>query len=256
MDEKEALLSDARKVIIEDERLKVLYKAGKISEETYDVKHGEINARLAEIREQIAKIERKKKELKKPASVVKFNTSFLKRQNSASKMSDADEPLSDMGMVSVLSAAGIILGLFAFPSAVYSSIPPLPEPYLLPPDSELYIYLSVLLSQVFGGGVLLWLMAVIARVKDANQSKAILCTAQGVIISSAALSAAAYFSSGAGYVPLLEKIAYAAGILAYFLAIRSVLSAGRLTAALLALGAYAANYALAIAVMLSIIIFL
>lgn len=257
MDEKEKLLSDAKKTIIEDERLKLLLKGGRISEETYDLKHGEINIRLADIKEQIARIERRKKELSKPASVVKFNTSYLKRR-AAERRDDAgaEEPLNNVGMVAVLSCAAIIIGLLAFPKGVYSSLPDLPEPYAMPPSSEFYIYIAALCSQIVIGGLFLWIMSRITKVKGTDMYRTRTCTAQGALVSSAALSIAWYISSSAGYVPALRPLAYGAGFASYFYAIKSALDTNNLTAGFLSLSTYAANYALALGAMVSIIILL
>jgi hypothetical protein len=178
MEGKDKLLSTARKIIIEDEKLKVMLREGKISQITYDDKHGEVNLRLSEIREQMADLERKKNRLSVPASVEKFNNSFFfKRSLGGNKenLIQRGDALSNVGMLAVLSTALILIGLMAFPPEVYSSLPALPEPYKMQESSEFYGYVAALFTQIFAGGFFLWLMARFVKVKNVSQDQARIC---------------------------------------------------------------------------------
>jgi hypothetical protein len=258
MDEKEKLLSDAREVIIEDEKLKVLLKEGRISEETYDYKHGEINMRLAEIKEQIANINRKKNQLSAPASVEKFNNSFVRRQFARKKENAQgdDEALSNAGMAAVVFGAALIIGLLVFPDAVYSTLPNLPEPYVLPESSRLFCFLAVLAAQTLIGGLFLWLSGKAIKLKGIDYNKAVTCACFGAVITSGILSIIGFLSSDGKYTELLQFLGYAAGIFSYYWALKSALRANRRTMAILSVALYAINYALALAAAISIIILL
>jgi hypothetical protein len=254
MEEKERLLSAAREIMVGEEKLKLLFKEGKISRDTFDDEHKKINARLAQIKEQIAALDRKKNELSAPASVEKFNSSFVRRQLAGKKNNDSEnESLSNAGMVAVLSSVAIFLLLLGAPSIVYSSLPALPEPYSMPESSGFYVYLAVLAAQIFAGGLFLWFVAKYAKVKSISHYEARLCSASGALITSGALSVAGYITSVAGQVPALQALSYAAGLISYYYAIQSASKVGNLTAAFLAAALYAVNYALAIAIMLLII---
>jgi hypothetical protein len=255
MEGKEKLLSAAREVIVEDEKLKLMLRDGKISQETFDDKHNEINARLAEIKEQIADIDRKKNQLSAPASVEKFNSSFVRRQFARSKETGSrdNEALSNAGMAAVVFTAALIIGLLEFPDIVYSTLPLLPEPYVLPESSRLYGYIAALASQIFIGGLFLWLMGRITRIKNISYSKAVACTYFGAIITSGILSFFGVLSSGGKYNEILQFFAYAIGILSYYWSLKSTLRTSRLIMAFLSMVIYAVNYALALAALFSII---
>lgn len=258
MEGKEKLLSDAKGILIEDEKLRAMLKEGNISQGTYDNKHSEITVRLGEIKEQISALDRKKTELSKPASVENFNNSFLKRhvaKNNA-EMAANVEPLSNVGMAAVFSFIAIVLLLLSSSSLVFSSLPALPEPYALEESAKMYAYLTALCVQMLIGGFFLWFMARITRIKRINHYKARICATSGALVSSGSLSVGAYLAQMTGYASILQGLGYLSGLLAYYFAIRTELKADRLTSAFHAITIYAVNYALAAAVMLSIIILL
>ena len=257
MEGKERLLSAAREIIVEDEKLKLMLKAGKISQETFDDQHKAINARLAEIKEQIANLDRKKNQLSAPASVEKFNNSFERRQLAGNKKTEGEiEPLSNAGMVAVVLSAALVIGLIVFPGAIYSTLPLLPEPYVLPESSRLICYLAILASQTLIGGLFLWITGRAIKLKGINYNKALTCAYSGAIITSGVLSVAGYLFSGEKYAQILGLLGLAAGLLFYYWAIKSVLRTNRLTMVILAVAVYAVNYALALAAAISIIILL
>jgi hypothetical protein len=258
MEGKKKILSAAREIIVEDEKLKLLLKEGKISQETFDYEHKEINARLAEIKEHMTELDRKKDQLRAPASVEKFNRSFLRRQFSRNKESGPvdNDVLSDAGMAAVVFSATIFFGLLVFPDMFYSTLPSLPDPYVLPESSRLYGYLAVLASQTFIGGLFLWFFGRVVKLKDIDYSKAVTCTYSGAIITLGILSFLEVLSSGGKYEGILQFLGYAGGILSYYWAIMSTLRTNMLTKAFLSVIIYAVNYALAIAAAISIIILL
>lgn len=255
MEGKEKILSAAREIIVNDEKLKLMLKEGKISQETFDYERQEINARLAEIKEQIADLDRKKNELSKPASVEKFNNSFVRRQLGRKRGAEQKdvEALSNAGIAAVVFSAALIIGLLVFPSEIYSTLPTLPDPYVLPESSRLYCYLAVLAIQTLIGGLFLWFMSRIARIKNIDYNKAVTCAGFGAIITSGILSIFEFLSSGGKYNEMLQFLGYAAGILSYYWALKSALRANRLTIAFLSAALYAINYALSLAAIFSII---
>jgi len=255
---KEKFLSAAREVIVEDEKLKLMLKEGKISQETFDDKHIEINARLEEIKEQMADLDRKKNQLSAPASVEKFNNSFIRRQLVRKKNSDPgdNDALSNAGMAAVVFSAALFIALFEFPGAVYSTLPHIPDPYVLPESSRLYGYLAVLAFQTLIGGLFLWLMGKIIKLKSIDYTKAVTCAYSGAIITLGILSIFGFLSSGGKYAETLQFLGYAAGIISYYWAVQSILRTNRLTMAILSVALYAVNYALAFAAIISIIILL
>ena len=258
MEGKEKLLSAAREIIIEDEKLKLMLKDGKISQETFDDQHKAINARLAEIKEQIADLDRKKNQLSKPASVEKFNNSFVRRQFGRNREGSPgdNEALSNAGMAAVVFSAAIFIGLLLFPRTIYSTLPLLPDPYVLPESSRLYGYVAVLASQTIIGGLFLLLMGKIIKLKAINYNTAVTCTYSGAIIASGILSVGGYIFSGGKYAETLQLLGYAVGLLSYYWALKGALRTSRLTLAFLSVAVYAVNYALALAALISIIILL
>jgi len=257
MEGKEKFLSAAREIIVEDEKLKLMLKAGKISQETFDDQHKAINARLAEIKELIANLDRKKNQLSAPASVEKFNNSFERRQLAGNKNKEGEiEPLSNAGMVAVVISAALVIGLMVFPGAIYSTLPLLPDPYVLPESSRLICYLAILASQTLIGGLFLLLTGRAINLKGISYNKALTCAYSGAIIISGVMSVAGYLFSGGKYSQILGLLGFAAGLLFYYWAIKSVLRTNRLTMAILSVALYAVNYALALAAAISIIILL
>jgi hypothetical protein len=258
MEGKEKFLSEAREIIVGDEKLKLLLKEGKISQETFNDQHKEINARLAEIKENIAELDRKKNGLAAPASVEKFNSSFMRRQTARRKelRPGDDEALSNAGMAAVVFSAALVIGILLFPSAVYVTLPTLPEPYVLPDSSKIFGFLALSAAQTLIGGLFLWVTGRALKIKGMEYNKAIAITYSGSIISSGFLLVAGYVFSGGRYSQALELLGYVVGILSYYWAVKGSLKAGRLKMAFLSVATYAVNYALALASLISIIILL
>ena len=258
MDDKTRLLSAARTFIVEDEKLKIMLQDGKISQNTYDDKHRDIDAQLAKIKEQIADLGKKKNELSAPASVEKFNDSFAGRQLARDTNSQTErlEPLSTVGMAAVICSAIIVLGLLAFPKAVYSSLPELPAPYIVLDSSGLFLFIAVSAIQILIGGLFLRFVTRATGIKNVNYILARAFTAEAVIISAGVLSMIGLVLPKAKYALTTTILGVAASIFIYFLVMWPLFKTTKLKAAILSVAAYVINYALAVAVLLFLIILL
>jgi len=173
----------------------------------------------------MADLDRKKTELSAPASVEKFNSSFVRRQfvRRKEKTSGDNDALSNAGMAAVVFSAALFIGLLVFPGALYSTLPSLPEPYVLPESSRLTGFLAVLTAQTLIGGLFLLLMGKVFKLKALDYNKAITCTYSGAIITAGVLSVAGYIFSVGKYAQALQLLGYAIGLLSYYWAISGVL---------------------------------
>jgi len=206
----------------------------------------------------MADLDRKKTELSAPASVEKFNSSFVRRQfvRRKEKTSGDNDALSNAGMAAVVFSAALFIGLLVFPGALYSTLPSLPEPYVLPESSRLTGFLAVLTAQTLIGGLFLLLMGKVFKLKALDYNKAITCTYSGAIITAGVLSVAGYIFSVGKYAQALQLLGYAIGLLSYYWAISGVLRTRKSIIAFLSVAVYAVNYGLALAALISIIILL
>ncbi len=158
-------------------------------------------------------------------------------------------------MTAVICSALIVFGLLAFPRAVYSSLPGLPELYIMPESSGIYLYPVVLAAQILIGGLFPGLMSRTSG-KHADYALTRECTAEAVVISSAVLSLIGLIVSKGEYALIDTILGIAASVLIYVLVMRELFKTTKQKAAILSVAAYVINYALAVAVLLFLIILL